>query len=43
MYFSVTACQGERTVLVQADAIDAVKKKLGKKKVSLTGAVQRSQ
>lgn len=26
MYFSVAACQGEGTVVVQADAIEAVEK-----------------
>lgn len=42
MYFSVTACQGEGTVVVQADAIEAVEKE-GQEKVSLVGAVQKSQ
>ena len=42
MYFSVAACQGEGTVVVQADAMEAVRKE-GKKKVSLGGAVQKSR
>lgn len=40
MYFSVTACQGEGRIVVQADAIQAVKTE-SKKKVSLVGAVQK--
>lgn len=42
MYFSVTACRVEGTVVTEADAIEAVKKE-GKKKVSLVGAVQKSR
>lgn len=39
MCFSVTACQGEGRIVIQADAIQAVKTE-SKKKVSLVGAAK---